>query len=79
DHALARLARTGATGRPPAPEAAPGEAETLLRLSPDPAAARGWAELAPVVGGRLRHGRAVNLDPASLILDTLHTIANRAR
>jgi DNA polymerase-3 subunit delta' len=78
DHALARLALTGARGRPPAPEAAPGEAETLARLSPDAAAARGWAELAPRVGERLRHGRAVNLDPASLILDTLHTIARHA-
>ncbi|RBI82916.1 DNA polymerase III subunit delta' [Rhodosalinus halophilus] len=79
EHALARLALAGATGRAPAPEAAPGEAETLRRLSPDAQSARGWAELAPLVGGRLRHGRAVNLDPASLILDTLHSIADRAR
>ena len=36
------------------------------------------AEKARRVGERLRHGRAVNLDPASLILDTLHTIARHA-
>ena len=41
---LARLARTGASGRPPTVEAAAGEAGTLLRLAPTPAAGRAWAE-----------------------------------
>ncbi|MGC9419952.1 MAG: DNA polymerase III subunit delta' [Rhodovulum sp.] len=67
---LARLARTGATGSPP-PEAAPGEAAMLTRLAPGPAAARGWAEAAQMLSARARQGRAVNLDPASLILDTV--------
>lgn len=70
DTLLARLARTGATGRPPA-EAAPGEAALLLRLSPDPWAARAWAVLAQDLGARARQGKAVNLDPAGLILDML--------
>ena len=77
DLALLRLARTGATGAPP-PEAVPGEAATLARLAPDMAAARGWAELGQALGARLRHGRAVNLDPATLILDTVHRIAGQA-
>ncbi|TCP43265.1 DNA polymerase III subunit delta' [Rhodovulum marinum] len=67
---LARLARTGATGSPP-PEAAPGEATMLARLASGPAAARGWAEAAQMLSARARQGRAVNLDPASLILDTV--------
>lgn len=70
DTLLARLARTGATGQPPA-EAAPGEAALLMRLSPDPAAARAWAVLAQDLGARARQGKAVNLDPAGLILDML--------
>ncbi|MCE8472712.1 DNA polymerase III subunit delta', partial [Rhodovulum sulfidophilum] len=68
--ALARLARTGATGNPP-PEAAAGEAALLTRLAPDAAAARLWAEAAQDLIARARQGRAVNLDPASLILDTV--------
>lgn len=69
DTLLSRLARTGATGHPPEVEAALGEAETLTRLAPDAPAARRWAETAEEVGARLRHGVAVNLDPASLTLD----------
>ena len=71
DVALARLARTGASGTPPVPQAAPGEAEVLTRLAPTPQAARAWAELAAVVTTRARHGQAVNLDPAALVLDTV--------
>ncbi|MFM2391164.1 MAG: hypothetical protein RLZZ437_2719 [Pseudomonadota bacterium] len=67
---LARLARTGATGQTP-PPAAKGEAATLARLSPSPHHARAWAELAQTLGIRARRGRAVNLDPAALLLDTL--------
>ncbi|RAP41850.1 DNA polymerase III subunit delta' [Rhodovulum viride] len=67
---LARLARTGATGAPP-PEAAPGEAALLTRLAPDAHAARAWAQAAQDLTARARQGRAVNLDPASLILDTV--------
>lgn len=78
DFALSRLARTGALGHPPQVEAAPGEAEMLMRLSPSPAMGRAWAQAAEEIGARLRHGEAVNLDPAALILDTvfkLQTIA----
>ncbi|MFK7746386.1 MAG: DNA polymerase III subunit delta' [Roseobacter sp.] len=75
DLLLSRLARTGATGAPPAAEAAPGEAQMLLRLSPTPAAGRAWAEIAQETGARARHGLAVNLDPAALVLDTLIKIS----
>ncbi len=68
DTFLARLARTGTLCRPPA-EAAPGEAGLLMRLAPTPAAARAWADLQQRLSARARHGAAVNLDPAALILD----------
>lgn len=77
---LARLARSGVAG-PPATQAAPGEARLLQALSPDATAARRWAELAQDLNTRSRHGRAVNLDPAVLILDMvlkIHETAARA-
>lgn len=67
---LARTARAGATGQFP-PEAAPGEAALMARLAPDARAARHWADLAQTLGLRARKGRAVNLDPAALVLDML--------
>lgn len=72
--ALARLARTGATGRPPAVEAAPGEAEILTRLAANPHKGRAWADTGHTALARARHGRAVNLDPAALVLDTMFKI-----
>ena len=71
DVALARLARTGALGTAPTPEAATGEAAIFQRLAANPAAARRWADAAQEALARARHGRAVNLDPAALVLDTL--------
>jgi DNA polymerase-3 subunit delta' len=67
---VARLARAGAAGAAP-PEAATGEAAMLARLSPGAGAARKWADTGQRLAGRIAHGRAVNLDPASLLLDTL--------
>ena len=67
---LARLARRGATGQP-VPEAAPQEAALLARLSTNPAAARAWADLAQTLSSRARRGKAVNLDPAALLMDML--------
>lgn len=74
---LARLARTGATGQTP-PPAARDESTVLARLSPSPHHARAWAELAQTLGIRARKGRAVNLDPAALLLDTLLKIDTMA-
>lgn len=68
DQFLARAARTGITHRPP-PEAAPGEAALLSRIAPDAHAARAWADLAQTLGARARAGKAVNLDPAALLVD----------
>ncbi|MHA6324332.1 DNA polymerase III subunit delta' [Roseivivax sp. CAU 1753] len=71
DLAFARLARTGVTGAAPARAAAPQEARLLARLAPDPAAGRAWADIAQIAADRARHGRAVNVDPASLVFDTV--------
>lgn len=78
DIALARLARTGATGAAPAPEAAPNEAQVLARLSEDAQKARAWAEIAATITNRSRHGQAVNLDPAALVLDTVFKMQETA-
>lgn len=78
DTFLARLARTGAAGSAPIPEAAKGEADLMLRLSPTPAKARAWAQIAQEISERTRHGQAVNLDPAALVLDTVFKITETA-
>ena len=74
---LARLARAGTTGTVP-PEAARGEAALIARLSPDPARARLWADLAQHLGVRARRGKAVNLDPAALLMDMVLKIDETA-
>jgi DNA polymerase-3 subunit delta' len=74
---LGRLARSGA-GHPPAAEAAPGEAALLRRLSPGATAGRHWAALQSDLTARLGQGLAVNLDPATLILDTMIRINEAA-
>ncbi|MGI9394066.1 MAG: DNA polymerase III subunit delta' [Boseongicola sp.] len=74
---LSRLARAG-VGHAPATEGASGEAEFLGKLSPTPRAARKWAELQHEIAGRFRHGRDVNVDPQSLVLDTLLKINETA-
>jgi DNA polymerase-3 subunit delta' len=51
----------------------------LAKLAPHDAAARAWATLAQEVTERTRHGKAVNLDPAALILDTLFKIEKAAQ
>lgn len=76
DLLLARAAQSALAG--PLPEAAPGEAALLARLAPGAAAARPWAERHGSLGARARHGKAVNLDPAALILDILVKIDETA-
>ncbi|ETX14933.1 DNA polymerase III subunit delta' [Roseivivax halodurans JCM 10272] len=78
DLALARLARTGVTGTPPARAAHPEEPRLLARLAPDPRAGRAWAEIAQSAGDRARHGRAVNIDAAALIFDMVSRIRDTA-
>lgn len=70
DLLLSRMARAGVSG-PPLIEAAKGEAGLFSRLSNCPSHAREWANLQQSLSTRVRHGRAVNLDPAALILDML--------
>jgi DNA polymerase-3 subunit delta' len=74
---LARLARAGIAG-PDAIEAAEGEAVLMARLAPDAAVGRVWAGLHQSLGARARHGRAVNLDPAALLLDMVLRIEETA-
>jgi DNA polymerase-3 subunit delta' len=78
DLLLARLARTGAMRAPAQIEAAPNEAPMMARLSDSPQKARTWAICAQEISARARHGRAVNLDPAALVLDTMFRIRNTA-
>ena len=75
---LTRTARAGLLG-PPADQGTPGEALLLSRLAPHDRAARAWATLAQSLSDRSRHGQAVNLDPASLILDMVFKIEATAR
>ncbi|SNR44024.1 DNA polymerase III subunit delta' [Paracoccus sediminis] len=75
DRFLARTARAGLMG-PPLPQAARGEGALLARISPDDAAARAWADAQPRLSGRARTGRAVNLDPAALVMDMLLELAH---
>lgn len=78
DQFLARTARAGLFGEPHA-QAAPHEARLLARISPNDHAARGWAQLQQDLSERVRHGKAVNLDPASLILDMIFKIEETAQ
>ncbi|MAY89545.1 MAG: DNA polymerase III subunit delta' [Pseudooceanicola sp.] len=78
DIALSRLARTGAMGTPPAPEAAKGEAEIFARLADSAPKGRAWAETAAHVSARNQQGTAVNLDPAALVLDTVFKLQETA-
>lgn len=75
---LSRAARAGLMGEPSA-QGAPGEARLLARISPDDSAARAWAQLQQELTDRSRHGRAVNLDPAALILDMIFKIEQTAQ
>lgn len=74
---LARLARAGTLRQLP-PEAARGEADLFARLAPSEQAARAWADLAQSLSLRARRGRAVNLDPAALLMDSLLKINETA-
>ena len=61
---------------PPLPQAARGEGALLARLSPDDQAARAWADAQARLSARARTGRAVNLDPAALVMDMLIELAH---
>jgi DNA polymerase-3 subunit delta' len=74
---LARLARAAASRITP-PEAARGEAALFARLAPDAHSARIWADLAQTLTQRARRGKAVNLDPAALLMDILLKIDETA-
>jgi DNA polymerase-3 subunit delta' len=66
--ALGRLALAGSGGAVAAVSEA--EAGIFARLGATDAQGRLWAGLVPELVGRAMHARAVNLDPAQVILDT---------
>lgn len=78
DHFIARLSRAGLMGEPKT-QGAMGEARLLTRLSPHDHSARKWAQLQQQLSARARHGKAVNLDPAALILDMIFQIEQTAQ
>lgn len=75
DRFLTRTARAGLMGAP-VPQAARGEGALLARLAPDDHAARDWAGAQARLSARARSGRAVNLDPAALVMDMLTQLAH---
>ena len=75
---LARLARSGVTGQMPEVEITRGEFDVLRKAAPNAASGRAWAECAQQITARIHHGRAVNLDPAALILDTVFRMQKMA-
>ncbi|CAM3293363.1 DNA polymerase III subunit delta' [Paracoccus nototheniae] len=74
DRFLTRMARAGLMGAP-LPQAARGEGALMARLSPDDIAARLWAGAQARLSARARAGRAVNLDPAALVMDMVLELA----
>lgn len=76
DLALSRMARTG-TGLAP-DFATPDELDILKRLAPVPAGAQKWATLQQELSQRIGHGRAVNVDAQSLVMDAFLKINDTA-
>ncbi|RJE80259.1 DNA polymerase III subunit delta' [Paracoccus sp. JM45] len=74
DRFLIRLARAGLMGAP-LPQAAKGEGALMARLSPNDWASRVWADAQARLSARARTGRAVNLDPAALVMDMVLELA----
>ncbi|MBL4807114.1 MAG: DNA polymerase III subunit delta' [Rhodobacteraceae bacterium] len=74
--ALVRLARFGAGVQ--MAEATANEQAVFQKLSAGQAQSRIWADLQQQISGRIAHARAVNLDPAQVILDTFIKIETAA-
>ncbi|MEM7439816.1 MAG: DNA polymerase III subunit delta', partial [Pseudomonadota bacterium] len=79
DLMLTRLARFAALQPSIWTEAAPQEARIFARLAPGIGHARLWATLAADLSARTGHARAVNIDPASVVLDALLAIDTRLK
>jgi DNA polymerase-3 subunit delta' len=79
DLLLTRLAKTGATGLLPGLPVSGEEGRVFQSLCPNPRHALRWAEGHQEILSRLRHGRAVNLDPVALILDTVFKLEQCAK
>ena len=77
--AIARISKAGIMGNSYSHQLLKDEIEIFEKLCPTPNIARKWAELAQKQSEKLKNGLAVNLDPASLILDTFFQIEDCAR
>ncbi|QHQ34892.1 DNA polymerase III subunit delta' [Algicella marina] len=73
--ALARMARAGAGGEALLPQ----EQEVAEMLCPGLQPAQAWAEALQDIEARAAHARAVNIDPAQVILDSWIAISRAAR
>jgi len=78
DLLLTRLAKMGATGQAPSLIVAQEEVDVFRALCAYTQFALRWAEVHQETLSRLRHGRAVNLDPVALILDTVFKLESCA-
>ena len=76
---IARISKAGIMGHTPADQILAEEKEIFRKLCPNSIVAAKWAELAQTQSKNLKHGLAVNLEPGSLILDTIFRIEDCAR
>ncbi|MFV0474766.1 MAG: DNA polymerase III subunit delta' [Pikeienuella sp.] len=79
DILLARLARAGASAGASSEEAVKGETAVFVHLAPDEAAARIWADLSAETQEKAARARAVNRDPAMVMLDMFFAFDAAAR
>ncbi len=77
--AIARLSKSGILGANFTNQTLTDENDIFRKLCPNPNIAKKWAELAQTQSKNLGHGLSVNLDPGSLILDTLFRIEDCAK
>ena len=74
DYILGQAAKTSLIPLDPDPDITTLDQKLLTTLHKGPIGARKWALLQQDISKRMRHGRAVNLDPVTLILDMFFKI-----
>ena len=74
DYILGQAAKTSLIPLDPDPDPTPPDQKLFTTLHKGPIGARKWALLQQDISQRMRHGRAVNLDPVTLILDMFFKI-----
>ena len=74
DYILGQAAKTSLIPLDPDQDPTPPDQKLFTTLHKGPIGARKWALLQQDISQRMRHGRAVNLDPVTLILDMFFKI-----